>query len=116
MRRGIEAVRLTAALRRLIPERLPITRGRISFIRKVDTMEKVRVLNESWTVGRKWIGEYVWVIVDTAKQTITFWHKADEQSAWKEIKSRQYRLNEVVHPLLPEFRRNRSRCREQWPG
>jgi hypothetical protein len=116
MRRGIETVRLTAALRRLIPERLPITRGRISFIRKVDTMEKVRVLNESWTVGRKWIGEYVWVIVDTAKQTITFWHKADEQSAWKEIKSRQYRLNEVVHPPLPEFRRNRSRCREQWPG
>jgi putative transposase len=116
MQDGLRAVRLTAPLRRLIPEDLPITSGRIHFIRQVDTMGKVRVLNESWLVGRKWIGQYVWVIVDTAKQTICIWHKPDAQAPWKQIKTRRYHWAEGVHRLLPALRRNRQRCREQWPG
>jgi putative transposase len=116
MGRGFQAMKLTAGLRRLIPESLPITRGRINFIRKVDQMGKVRILNETWLVGRKCIGEYVWAVVDTAKQTLTFWHKPEVAVPWKQIKTRRYRLDEVVHPLLPEFRRNYSRCREHWPG
>jgi putative transposase len=115
MRRGVRAVRLTAGLRRLIPQRLPISRGRVHFIRKVDVMGKVRILNEPWLLGRRWIGEYVWAVVDTAQQTLTFWHKPHPQAAWQRIHTRPYRLTEPVHPLLPEFRRNRLRCHEQWP-
>lgn len=116
MRRGWPIVRLTAPLGGLIPQNLPITSGRIHFIRKVDTMGKVHVLNETWFVGRKWMGEYVWVIVDTAKQTLSIWHKPEAQASWQQIKTCSYRLTEPVHPLLPEFRRNRARCREHGPG
>jgi hypothetical protein len=116
MRRGWRAMRLTAGLRRLIPKGLPITRGRIHFLRKVDAMGKVRILNETWFVGRKWIGEYVWALVDTARQTLTFWHRPGTQAAWRQIKTRRYRLYEPVHPLRLEFRRKCPRCREQWPS
>jgi putative transposase len=114
-RDGFQEVRLTPALLDLIPETLPITKGRINFIRKVDPMGKIKVLNQRWSVGRKWIGEYVWVVVDTAKQTLTIWHKPDQQAPWQHIKASRYCLYEPVHPLLPEFRRNRPPCREHWP-
>ena len=116
MARGFQSLKMTKQVSRLIPESLPITRGHINFIREVDEMGEVTILNETWPVGRKWIGEYIWAIVDTAQQSLTFWHKAEAQAAWKEIKTRKYCLDENVHSLLPEFRRNRLRCREQWPG
>lgn len=116
MHRGAKALRLTPALRRLIPARLPITRGRIHFLRKVDGLGEVGILNERWRVGRRWTGEYVWAVVDTAEQTLTFWHKPKAQAAWKQLRTRPYQLGEPVHPVLPEFRRKRPRCREHWPA
>jgi putative transposase len=117
MRQGASIVRLTAELQRLIPEgRLPITAGRIHFRRKVETTGKVVILNETWFVGQKWIGEYVHATINTAEQTLTFWHKADAASPWRLIKTRQYRLSETVQPVLPAFRRNCARCRDYLPG
>jgi hypothetical protein len=117
MRQGIQVTRLTADLRRLIPvERLPITAGRIHFMRKVDHTGQVKFLNETWLVGPKWIGEYVRATVDTAQQTLTLWHQADADADWRLIKTRQFRLKETVHAVLPSFRRNRTRCRDYWPG
>jgi hypothetical protein len=117
MRRGLRIRRLTADLRRLIPsERLPITIGRIHFMRKVDHTGHVEFLNETWPVGAKWIGEYVRATVDTAHQTLTVWHQSDADADWRLIKTRQFRLKETVHAVLPPFRRNSTRCRDYWPG
>jgi hypothetical protein len=117
MRQGIQVTRLTADLRRLIPiERLPITAGRIHFIRKVDHTGQVKFLNETWLVGPKWVGEYVRATVDTAQQILTLWHQADADTDWRLIKTRQFRLKETIHAVLPSFRRNRTRCRDCWPG
>jgi hypothetical protein len=117
MRSGYKPVRLTAAVRTLLPEgRLPITAGHIHVIRKVDCQGTVSLLNETWSVGKKWMGEYIWSVIDTAEQTLTFWHRADAQSEWRRIKSRCFQLKEPVQPLLPQFYRNRTRCREHLPG
>jgi len=117
VRRGTPIVRLTAALRRLIPAgRLPITAGRIHFMRRVDSAGQIAVLNEVWLVGQAWIGEYVRATINTAEQTLTLWHQAEGSATWRRIKTRQFRLKEPVHDLLPAFRRNRIRCREYWPG
>jgi putative transposase len=117
VRRGAPIVRLTAALRLLIPHgRLPITEGRIHFMRKVDGAGQIALLNEVWPVGQAWSGEYVRATINTAEQTLTLWHQADESAAWRRLKTRQFRLKEEVHDLLPGFRRNRIRCREYWPG
>jgi hypothetical protein len=113
----VPIVRLKAALRRLIPAgRLPITAGRLHFMRKVDAAGQIGLLNEVWLVGQAWSGEYVRATINTAEQTLAFWHQADGSSAWRRIKTRQFRLTEEVHDLLPAFRRNRIRCREYWPG
>ena len=117
MRRGVPIVCLDPTLRRLIPAgRLPITAGWIHFMRKVETTGEIELLNETWLVGQKWIGEYVRASIDTAEQVLTIWHKPDTESDWRLLKTRQFRLKETVQPLLPAFRRNRARCREYLPG
>jgi putative transposase len=117
MRQGAPIRRLTADLRRLIPlEHLPITMGRIHFMRKVDTTGHVQFLNETWLVGAKWRGEYVRATVDTAQQTLTLWHQADAGADWQLLKTRQFRLKETAHAIRPQFRRNSLRCRDYWPG
>lgn len=116
MRRGFQPHRLTRGLRQLIPERLPITAGYIHFFRKVDAFGQIRVLNETWRVGKRWRGEYVLASVNTAAQTLTFWHQAEADAAWHKIKTRPFPLPELVRPVLPAFRRNHARCREYCPG
>lgn len=117
MRRGALVRYLTADLRRLIPlEHLPITAGRIHFMRKVDLTGQIELLNETWPVGEKWIGEYVRATIDTAQQTLTLWHQAKAATDWRLIKTRQFQLQETVHAVLPSFKRNSARCRDCWPG
>ena len=117
MRRGVAVVRLTSDLQDLIPAgRLPIRTGRIHIVRKVDPLGEITLLNETWSVGHRWIGEYVRATINTAQQTLTFWHQADADSPWRLIKTRQFRLKESVHDVLPAFRRKCARCRDCWPG
>jgi putative transposase len=117
MRRSVHVVRLTLPLARLIPEgRLPIVAGRLHFMRKVEPAGHIELLNETWDVGRKWMGEYVRATINTAKQRLTIWHQADADTDWRLLKTRQFRLNESVCDMLPAFRRNRARCREYFPG
>ena len=116
MRRGVPVVRLTLPLARQIPAgRLPITTGRVHFMRKVKPAGHIELLNETWTVGKKWMGEYVRATINTAKQTLTIWHQADADADWRLLKTRQFRLNESVGEVLPAFRRNRIRCRDYFP-
>jgi hypothetical protein len=120
IRFGEKFPKLTGDLRRLIPdyntERLPVTAGRIHIMRKVDSVGEVELLNERWLVGAKWIGEYVRATINTAQQTLTFSHKASDEAEWKLIKTRVFRIKESVHDLMPQFRRNSTRCRDRLPG
>jgi len=117
VRRGVPIKRLTPDLQRMIPaERLPITAGRMHIMRKVDSAGHMSFLNESWPVGLKWCGEYVRATINTAQHSVTFWHQAEVQADWHLIKTRQFRLKESVHDLLPVFRRKCTRCRDCWPG
>jgi hypothetical protein len=117
MRRGAGVRRLSARLRRAIPMgRLPLTAGRIHFMRKVDPSGAIEVVNEVWRLGARWSGEYIRATIDTAEQTLGFWHKASAETAWQLIKTRHFELKETVHVLQPEFRRNCTRCRECLPG
>jgi hypothetical protein len=117
MRCGAHVRRLTRPLARQIPEgRLPIAAGRLHFMRKVEPTGQIEVLNETWDVGKKWMGEYVRATINTAKQTLTIWHQAEPDTDWRLLKTHQFRLKESVCDVLPPFRRNRARCREYFPG
>ena len=117
MRRGTHVRRLTLPLARQIPEgRLPIVAGRLHFMRKVEPAGQIELLNETWDVGKKWMGEYVCATINTTKQTLTIWHQVNSDADWRLLKTRQFRLKESVCDVLPPFRRNRARCREYFPG
>jgi transposase-like protein len=116
MRRGQCIHKLSGTLRDLIPTgRLPITRGRLHSMRKVNSAGDIHLLNDRWSVGRRWLGEYVRATINTVTQQLTTWHQADEQAAWRRLTTRAFRLKEPVHDLLPEFRRRCPRCLEHWP-
>jgi hypothetical protein len=120
MCQGTPVLRLTADLRRQLPDfqtaRLPLTAGRIHFMRKVDPAGYVEVLNERWLVGPHWSGEYVRATINTAHHSLTLWHKASGEANWRELKTRVFRIQESVHDLLPQFKRNRARCRDYLPS
>ena len=60
--------RLTTELRSLVPDgRRPITAGDIHVIRKVNGQGTRLPLNETWSVGKKWMDEYVWSVIDLAE-------------------------------------------------
>lgn len=108
---------LTADRRTLIPNgRLPLTAGRVHFMRKVSGDGLIHLLNEPWLVGRRWAGEYVRATLDLTQQRLTIWQQADADSPWRMLKRRQFRLKEPVHDPLPAFRRKCTRCRDYYPG
>lgn len=119
MRQGRTVPTLTPDLHRLLPdlytERLPLTAGRFHLMRRVDVAGYVEFLNERWLVGTKWRGEYIRATINTAHQTLTLSHKVSDAAPWRIIKTRSFRIPETVHDLLPQFKRNRARCRDYLP-
>lgn len=116
-RRGFHPLALTTPLTRLIPEgRVPLAAGRIHIMRKVDACGMVIFLNEPWSVGKRWIGEYVRATIDTARQEVSFWHKPDEAADWRCLKTRLFRIHETVHKVVPALRRKSARCRDYLPS
>ena len=54
---------------------LPITTGRIHFIRQVDENGAVSILNETFTIDKALSYEYIWAVLNTREQSLTFYHK-----------------------------------------
>jgi hypothetical protein len=117
MRRGFQPPPLTQPLATLLPsERLPLTAGRIHVMRRVGPQGTVTLFNEPWLVGKRWMGEYIRATIDTGQQRVSFWHQPEATADWRCLKARQFRLQETVHEVVPEFRRNSARCREYFPS
>jgi len=100
---------LTASQARSIPARLPITAGRVHFLRQVDARGEIIVLNESWRVGRRWAGRYVWATIFTDRQRLQVYYRRSAEHPVRLLKVWKYILREPVVALCPEFRRHRRR-------
>lgn len=106
--------RLAEAARRALPDPVPVTAGAVHFVRKVDAHGQVVVLNQSWEVGKRWVGQYVWARVETGRQRLILLNQAHAGAAWKQIKALKFAIASPVHDLLPQFRRKRPQCPEDW--
>jgi hypothetical protein len=62
-------------------DKLPLTDGKIHFIRKVDNEGRINVLNETFKVGKEFIGEYVWATICLAKRKMKVYYRAKDQDA-----------------------------------
>jgi putative transposase len=107
---------LTPDLRARIPTgRLPITAGRIHFMRRVTSDGLIHVLNAPWQLDSQLAGEYVRATINLARQRLTIWRQKDADSPWRRLASRVFRLKEPVHELLPAFRQKCARCLDYYP-
>jgi putative transposase len=112
--------RLTATHVAHLPAQLPITAGRIHFIRQVKSDGTIAVLNERWPVSRRLAGQYVWATIITHCRQLEIWYQRSAQHDWRLLRAYAYNIPETVARLRPEFTRPKtawhsSRCPEPSP-
>lgn len=106
--------RLTPQQIHALPAQLPITAGRIHFIRRVNAVGEIRLLGETGKVGKRFAHQYVWATVSTQRQKLEIHHRRAKQATAKLVRRFSYEIPEPVRPLRPEFKR-RPRGRKKSP-
>jgi len=96
--------RLTARQIAQLPEQLPITAGRVHFIRRVAPDGTVALLNETWRVGQRWANKYVWATITTHSRRLDIWYQRSPHHDWQLLKSVDYDLSESVAHRQSAFR------------
>jgi hypothetical protein len=107
--RGQARTRLQARQVRAIPQELPITAGRIHFIRRVSESGEIKLLNETWKVSRSLAHQYVWATVVTQVHRLEIYHRRSERATPRLVKTFAYSLPEAVASLREEYRRHPRR-------
>lgn len=114
LRKGHRLPHLPQRLTQHIPDDLPICRGRVHAIRCVSAEGNVKFLQETFQVGKRSHDKYVWLTLNTAKQTLTVYYQAEAEADWQTLKVFPYPLDEPVVPVLKPFARlhpaHRSVC------
>jgi len=80
---------------------LPITKGKMHFIRWVNEKGYINILNESFYVNKDLCCEYVWSTIDTAEQNLTMYYQPSEEAPRDLVKSVEYKLREPVKDRIP---------------
>lgn len=80
---------------------LPITKGRLHFIRFVEDNGSVEVLNEKIVIGRAFACEYVWITIDTENQKLCVYHQVAANQKRQLVKEQDYQLREPVSDRIP---------------
>jgi len=100
--KGLEKVTPERTLKSTIEidyNELPLTEGKIHFIRKVDADGKVGVLNEQFKIGGEFIGEFVWTTICLTKQRRTVYYQAQDEDVARAIQEAEYKVKEEVKPI-----------------
>jgi len=105
----VKRKRLTQRQVRSVSERLPLTAGRLHFIRRVSAEGAISFLGETWSVSKRLAHHYVWATVVTHARRLEVYHRSSEQAAARLVKTYDYAIGEPVHRLLPQYRRFRVR-------
>lgn len=87
-----------------LPSDLPITAGRVHFIRRVAPDGTIAMLNETWRVGKRWTNKYVWATITTHSRRLDIWYQRSSRHPWRLLKSVDYDLSETVAHRQLAFR------------
>jgi hypothetical protein len=97
--------RLTAEEVGLLPSVLPLTAGRVHFLRLVNAQGQMTLLNETWEVGKRLAGQYVWATISTHRRRLRIYHRQSTQAQVRLVKEFRYALHDHVAPAAPQFQR-----------
>jgi putative transposase len=103
VQRPLPSARLSITQVRALPERLPITAGRVHFLRQVDAAGEISLLNERWRVGKRWAQRYVWATISTHRHELRVYYRANEHTPVRLLGQWAYPLDEPVVPLQRQF-------------
>lgn len=80
---------------------LPITKGKIHFVRLVETGGIVNVLNERFETHPTLSADYVWITIDTAKELMSIYYQPVKEHKRQLVKEQEYKLREPVTHRIP---------------
>lgn len=88
-----------------LPKRLPICAGRVHAVRRVSPEGRVRFLNQTLRVGKRYRQRYVWLTLEPAQQRLSIWYQGRAGAPWKRIKTVQAPMSESVVAAPKRFAR-----------
>jgi len=92
-----------------VPHPLPLTAGRIHFLRRVTPQGTINILKEDWPVARRLAGQYVWATLDTGHHALRIYYRRSERARARLLTCVSYEIAEPVKPLLAHYRRRARR-------
>ena len=82
---------------------LPLTEGKVHFIRKVDKDGTISVLNEDFNIDKSLAHEYVWATLNTKEEQLTGYYREKNANEARLVKTHRYKIEEEVKPFNLEF-------------
>jgi putative transposase len=92
-----------------LPDDLPLTAGRLHFIRKVEANGEIDILKEHWRVSKTLAGNYVWAMIELSKNQLLIYHRHSLRAKPRQVRQYDYEIKEQVQRLLSEYRRHRRK-------
>ena len=80
---------------------LPITQGKIHFVRLVNEKGYISILNESFYLNKDLSFEYVWSTIFTKEQKLETYYQPTKEAKRELIKTSDYKLREPVKNRVP---------------
>ena len=103
LRQGYPIQRLPDRWVEQLPDPLPICAGLIHAVRRIDETGYIRFLNVPIRVGKRYVGRYVWLTLETADQRLTVWYQPRADAEWHQLKEFAFPLKEPVQPVPKQF-------------
>jgi hypothetical protein len=110
-RKGVKRSNLTPRAIKQLPPDLPLTAGRLHFIRRVTERGVITLRKEAWKVSRRLAGEYVWATLDLSTERLEIYYRRSEKATAQVVKTHRYPIEERVERVKPEYRRRTKRVR-----
>jgi putative transposase len=101
----IESVKKLRDTKVINLNKLPLTDGKVHFIRRVDNDGQINVLNETFNVGKEFTSEYVWATICLRIQKLEVYYRAQDQDVAALIKEFGYDVNEEIRPIRDDIRK-----------
>lgn len=108
-RRGVKRRKLTKREMQAMPQELPLTEGRLHFIRRVSEQGEINLLKEYWKVAKRLRGRYVWATIDLGAQRLRIYYRSSERGQARMVKEYAYDPGERVVRLQAAYRREHRR-------
>ena len=75
---------------------LPLTEGKVHFIRKVNKARTINVLNEDFKIDKSLAHEYVWATLYMKEQELTVYYREKKAEAARLVKTQRYKIDEKI--------------------